>query len=161
MYKGFWGKNITNEISKKSLFALLVLSNLCSTHCVHLWSLCVLRNVMYHTNSASNEYSIPISWWRHQMQMFSVLLALCVGNSPVTGEFSTQRPVTWSFDVFFGQCLNKWMSKQSHWWMLSWVYLWSYITINDAVVKTKASIYNPGHAIDLQKIYIRYVLLNK
>ena len=30
---------------------------------------------------------------------FSVLLALCVGNSPVTGEFPAQRPVTWSFDV--------------------------------------------------------------
>ena len=28
-------------------------------------------------------------------------LALCVGNSPVTGEFPCQRPVTWSSDVFF------------------------------------------------------------
>ena len=26
---------------------------------------------------------------------------LCVGTSPVTGEFSSQRPVTRSFDVFF------------------------------------------------------------
>ena len=34
------------------------------------------------------------------METFSVLLALCVGNSPVTGEFPSQRPVTWSFDVF-------------------------------------------------------------
>ena len=32
---------------------------------------------------------------------FSALLALCVGNSPVTGEFPSQRPVTRSFDVFF------------------------------------------------------------
>ena len=32
---------------------------------------------------------------------FSALLAICVGNSPVPGEFPTQRPVTWSFDVFF------------------------------------------------------------
>ena len=29
------------------------------------------------------------------------LLALCAGNSPVTGEFPSQRPVTRSFDVFF------------------------------------------------------------
>ena len=28
------------------------------------------------------------------------LLALCAGNSPVTGEFPAQRPVTQSFDVF-------------------------------------------------------------
>ena len=40
------------------------------------------------------------------METFSVLLALCVGNSPVTGEFSTQRPVTLSFDVFFDLHLN-------------------------------------------------------
>ena len=29
----------------------------------------------------------------------SVLLALCAGNSPMTGEFPLQRPVTRSFDV--------------------------------------------------------------
>ena len=27
------------------------------------------------------------SWWRHQMETFSALLALCVGDSLVTGEF--------------------------------------------------------------------------
>ena len=36
----------------------------------------------------------PGSWWRHQMETFSALLALCVGNSPVTGKFPTQRPAT-------------------------------------------------------------------
>ena len=40
-------------------------------------------------------------WWRHQMETFSALMAICVGNSLVTGEFPTQRPVTLSFDVFF------------------------------------------------------------
>ena len=39
------------------------------------------------------------SWWRHEMETFSALLALCAGNSPVTGEFSAQRPVMLSFDV--------------------------------------------------------------
>ena len=29
-------------------------------------------------------------------------------------EFPTQRPVTWSFDVFFDLCVNKWLSKE--WW---------------------------------------------
>ena len=32
---------------------------------------------------------------------------LCDGNSPVTGEFPSQRPVSQSFDVFFDLCLNK------------------------------------------------------
>ena len=40
------------------------------------------------------------------MKTFSALLAICAGNSPVTGEFPTQRPVMWSFDVFFDLGLN-------------------------------------------------------
>ena len=34
------------------------------------------------------------SWWRHQMETFYALLAICAGNSPVPGEFPAQRPVT-------------------------------------------------------------------
>ena len=65
-------------------------------------------------------------WWRHQMDAFSVLLAICVGNSPVTGEFPTQRPVTRSYDVFFDLRLNKRLSKQSWgWWFETpWRPLW-------------------------------------
>ena len=35
-----------------------------------------------------------------------LLLAICAGNSPVTGEFSGLRPVTRGFDVFFDLCLK-------------------------------------------------------
>ena len=57
------------------------------------------------------------AWWRHQMEAFSALLALCAGNSPVTGEFPSQSPVTQSFDAFFNLRLNKRLSKQSlGWW---------------------------------------------
>ena len=45
------------------------------------------------------------------MDTFSALLALCVGNSPVTGEIPAQSPVTRSFDVFFDLRLNKRLSK--------------------------------------------------
>ena len=56
-------------------------------------------------------------WWRHQMETFSALLAICAGNSPVTGEFPAKRPVTQSFDVFFDLRLNKRLNKQSWgWW---------------------------------------------
>ena len=54
-----------------------------------------------------------VSWWRHQMETFSALLALCVGNSPVTAEFPSQRPVTRDFDVFFDPRLNKRLSEYS------------------------------------------------
>ena len=50
------------------------------------------------------------------METFSMLLALCAGNSLVTGEFPSQRPVTRSFDVFIDH-LNKRLGKQSWgWW---------------------------------------------
>ena len=49
----------------------------------------------------------PPTWWRHQIETFSALLAICARNLPVTGEFPTQKPVTRSFDVFFDPRLNK------------------------------------------------------
>ena len=58
-----------------------------------------------------------ISWWRHQMETFSALLIRCAGNSPLTGEFPSQRPMPRSFGVFFDLRLNKQVSKQSiGWW---------------------------------------------
>ena len=57
------------------------------------------------------------SWWCHQMETFSTLLAIYAGNSLASGEFRTQRPVMRSFDIFFDLCLNKRLSKQSWgWW---------------------------------------------
>ena len=61
----------------------------------------------------SCQFINDFTWWRHQMEAFSALLALCEGNSPVTGGFPSQRPVTRSFDVFFDLRLNKWLRKQS------------------------------------------------
>ena len=55
-----------------------------------------------------------ITRWRHQMETFSALLAICAGNSPVPGEFPALRPVTQSFDIFFDMRPNKRLSKQ--WW---------------------------------------------
>ena len=46
------------------------------------------------------------------METFSALVAICAGNSPVTGEFPEQKPVTRSIDVFFDLRLNQRLSKQ-------------------------------------------------
>ena len=59
-------------------------------------------------------------WWRHQMETFSALLAFCVGNSPVTGEFPTQRPVTRSFDAFFDLTVE---------WTIVRLVIWDAITL--------------------------------
>ena len=51
------------------------------------------------------------------MEAFSALLALCAGNSPVSGELPAQRPVTRSFEVFFDLHLIKLLSKHARgWW---------------------------------------------
>ena len=70
---------------------------------------------IHHTQTPPhNSAQFNISWWRHQMETFSALLAICTGNSPVPGEFPAQRRVTRSFDVFFDLRPNKRLSKQ--WW---------------------------------------------
>ena len=50
-------------------------------------------------------------WWRHQMEILSSLMAICVANSPVPSESPTQRPVTRSFDIFFDLRLNNRLRK--------------------------------------------------
>ena len=72
------------------------------------------------------------SWWRHQMETFSALLAICAGNSPVPGEFPTQRPVPWSFDIYFDLRLNKRLCKQSWgWWFETLLYpLWRHSNVD-------------------------------
>ena len=77
----------------------------------------IQRRMIYNPIPIYGQWKPIESWWRHQMETFSVLLAICAGNSLVTREFPTQRPVTQSFDVFFDLRPNKRLSKQSRgWW---------------------------------------------
>ena len=50
------------------------------------------------SNLKKNEEHDDITEWKHNKHF---PLVLCAGNSPVTGEFPAQRPVTWRFDVSF------------------------------------------------------------
>ena len=94
-----------------------------SEYALSQWEITLQCNVVSHWPSPYPNVSLlfkcsfPGAWWRHQMETFSALLAICAGNSPVPGEFPTQRPVTRSFDVFFDLRLNTRLSKQSWgWW---------------------------------------------
>ena len=51
-----------------------------------------------------------LSWWRHQMETFSTLLAICAGKSLDKGQ--------WHGALMFSLiCAHKWLSKQSWgWW---------------------------------------------
>ena len=52
-------------------------------------------------------------WWRHQMESFSALLALCAGNSPVTGEFlhKGQRYGALVFSLIYAW-INGWVNNR-------------------------------------------------
>ena len=52
-----------------------------------------------HGNDAA-VFHYDVIKWKH----FCALLVICAGNSPVPGEFPTQRPVTRSFGVLFFIC---------------------------------------------------------
>ena len=77
----------------------IILSQKCAHVCPNgaLWDICLMDLW---------DWIRAVTWWRHQMVTCSTLLAICAVNSPVTGEFTAQRPVTRSFDVFFDLRLN-------------------------------------------------------
>ena len=85
-----------------------------------------LSNICWVMEGGSERQNGIKTWWRHQMETFSAELAICARNSPVTGEFPTQRPVTRSFAVLFDLRLNIRLSIQWRgWWFetpvrLSW-----------------------------------------
>ena len=46
------------------------------------------------------------TWWCLDMEILSMLLALCEGNSPITGGFPPQRATNVEVWCFFFVCLN-------------------------------------------------------
>ena len=92
-------------------------------HSAYLSTVYHVYTSIYESHQGDDRYGLTaygkylVAWWRHQMETFSALLAICAGNSPVSDEFPAQRPVTRSFDVFSDLRLNKRLSKQSWgWW---------------------------------------------
>ena len=111
-------------------FALLcfVVSVVVTLPGLFTWRICSYHFGYFHWHSVTmkwiekiwadtQSHDPSITWWRHQMETFSTLLAMRAVNSPVPGEFPAQRPVSRSFDVFFELHLNTRLSKQSWgWW---------------------------------------------
>ena len=96
---------------------------ICNIWIISSWTLCgigtllPLHWIMDHYDIIKNTFRLAMPrypWWCYQMETFSALLAICVGNSPVTGEFPAQRPVTQCFDDFFFICawINGWVNNR-------------------------------------------------
>ena len=102
LQEGYLGNNLIYF----PMFFMVVSSDLWQTHDCYSGNEITLvyiklENRYLKTNRCRVLRFCMISGWRHQMETFSALLAICAGNLPVTGEFPSQRPVTQSFDVFF------------------------------------------------------------
>ena len=88
----------------------------------------------------------------------SSLLALCVANSPVTGEFPPQRPLNRSFDVFFDLRLDKRLSTQPR----SWLVIWDAITlINTTLQRYVLVLYKPCKTKYKPVFYLRLYFIEK
>ena len=108
------------------------------------------------------------SWWRHQTENFSVLLAICAGNSPVSGEFPAQRPVTRSFYVFFDLRPNKRLSKQlwGCWFEMQSPPLWRHSNVprfkKDLNLTTWEvdQTWKLNQAVHQQNLFVWYIMLS-
>ena len=85
---------------------------------INVWELQSIQHVSVSCLCGDHlEETAPNSWWHHQIETFSALLAFCARNLPVTGEFPAQRPVMRSFDVFFDLRMNPQSVEQwKRWW---------------------------------------------
>ena len=123
-------------------------------------SILVCMNI-HGVNFPTIAYQVNVrSWWRHQMETFSALLALGAGISPVTDVFPLQRPETRSFDVFFDRRLNKSFIKQMRDW---WFHtpsrsLWRHCNvIHQSIYHLLNAIFENGHwNIHISRSYLSY-----
>ena len=110
-----WATRLMLQLFKEYRYIGLTFVNICTKS----WNrpLFVWPCVAYVRTLRTRRPRERSSWWRHQMETFSALLAICAENPLVTGEFPTQRPVTQSCDMFFDLRPKERLSKQSWgWW---------------------------------------------
>ena len=143
------------------------------------------RVILDRVISGAHSNIISMDSWRHQHNALVAehnhddvikwkhFPAICAGNSPVTGEFPTLRPVTRSFDVFFHLRLNKRLSKQWWgWWFKALSYpLWRHrneLIENFGLVRTMIEPMTPLHDncdrlahFGLRSYWLRHRVLDK
>ena len=120
-------RNLSHRIDKKwadealqisvSCIAKMLYLQHCLDYLIEIFMIILSDKANCSCLHRSHHCEHAVLWWSHQMETFSALLAICVGNSAVSGEFPAQRPVRWSFDVFFDLRPKKRFGKQSRgWW---------------------------------------------
>ena len=143
---------------------LVYSSSICQNHLK--WISSGKHSIYFVNHIIASLREICLTWWRHKMETFSALLAICAGNSPVSGEFPAQRPVTRSFDVFFDLRLNKRLSKQSWGWWFETLScpLWRHRNVRIKMSAMKSTVgefmsYDFIQKLKRNNVYISFILL--
>ena len=77
-----WKFSLNNELLTRWLWFICQMDPLEQT-----WVKFQTKHVSFHPAWICSSELCYSPWWRHQMETFSALLAICAGNSPVPGEF--------------------------------------------------------------------------
>ena len=102
--------NINRDLGKLPL-------KLITSHCLSISCKYILQKKYEHAYIINTQWIIVMT-----SSNGSIFRVTCLswGEPPVTGGIPSQRPVMWSFDVFFDLRLNKWSRRRwfeapSHW----------------------------------------------
>ena len=101
-----WANTVVDFQSRLTLFILTLF----------IWSIDIISTVVCSTTIArmspdSHGWYRVMTWWRHHMETFSALLAICAGNSPVIGELHKGQ---WRGALMFSlKCawINDWVNN--------------------------------------------------
>ena len=104
-----------SQLDRKEHISVKFYLKLKSCHSTKCTWKCLLRNSGHFVSASMSWWNgFPQnSWWRHQMETFSALLAICARNSPMTGEILVRRPVTRSLDFsLICAWINDWVNNR-------------------------------------------------
>ena len=88
--------------------------------CMQIWMVlpALTKAIFLRKWPIGREFVDSAALWRHQMEAFSALLAICARNSPVTGEchrwIPRTKPVTRSFDFFYFIFIKTYLTRITH-----------------------------------------------
>ena len=77
--------------------------------------------------------AMSVSWWSHNLETLSALVARCEGNHRWMVDSPHKGPMTLIFDVLFDVSLKQPLNKHSGFWLFEtpWRSLWYYISISE------------------------------
>ena len=100
-------------VSTKRLLKYCALTSINKLSLKGCWSWSSLHIILWRAHNTCENPRVQISWWRHQMETFSALLAFCAGDSSVLVNFPHKDQ--WRGALFFSLIcarINDWVNNR-------------------------------------------------